>query len=147
MIAKMESILSQHLQKYLLLFCDCTVFHRIHVSLSNPFVNVGAVRLLPLLLLLILHWLPRTGLCAYKYTLERSKLRTSCGCCRSVAHRVQLFETPRTAAHQASLSITISQSFPKFTSIASVMPSSHLTLWHSLFLLPSIFPSTRDFSK
>ena len=127
----MESILSQHFQKYLFLFCDCTVFHGVHVSRSNPFVNVGAVRLLPLLLLLILHWLPCTGLCAYKYTLERSKLRTSCGCCRSVAHRVRLFATPQTAARQASLSITISQSLPKFTSIASVIPSSHLTLWHS----------------
>ena len=41
---------------------------------------------------------------------------------------VQLFATPWTAAHQASLSLTISQSLPKFTSIALVMPSSHLIL-------------------
>ena len=55
--------------------------------------------------------------------------------------------TPWTTAHQASLSLTISQSLPKFMSIALVMPSSHLILWHPLLLLPSIFPSTRDFSN
>ena len=48
---------------------------------------------------------------------------------------------------QASLSLTISQSLPKFMSIASVIPSSHLILWHPLFLLPSIFPRIRDFSN
>ena len=46
---------------------------------------------------------------------------------------------PRTAARQASLSLTISQSLPKFMSIAWVMPSSHLILWCPLLLLPSIF--------
>ena len=51
------------------------------------------------------------------------------------------------AACQASLSLTISQSLPKFMSIALVMPSSHLNLWHPLLLLPSIFPSIRDFSN
>ena len=58
--------------------------------------------------------------------------------------RVQLFVTPRTVAHQASLSLTVSQSLPKFMSIASVMPSSHLILWDTILLLPSIFPSIRD---
>ena len=53
----------------------------------------------------------------------------------------------KTAAHQASLSLTISWSLPKFMSIASVMPTSHLILWCPLLLLPSIFPSTRDFSN
>ena len=43
--------------------------------------------------------------------------------------RVRLFATPRTAARQASLSITNSQSFLKLMSIESVMPSSHLVLW------------------
>ena len=42
--------------------------------------------------------------------------------------RVQLFSTPWTAVPQASLSLTDSRSLPKFMSIASVMPSSHLTL-------------------
>ena len=52
---------------------------------------------------------------------------------------VQLFMTPWTAAHQASLSITNSHSWLKLMSIKSVMPSSHLSLCHPLFLLPSIF--------
>ena len=60
---------------------------------------------------------------------------------------VLLFVTPWTAAHQAFLSLTISQSFPKFMSIASVMPSSHLILWRPPLFLPSIFPSIRDFSN
>ena len=50
-------------------------------------------------------------------------------------------------AHQVALSLTISQSLPKFMSIASVIPSSHLIFWCSLPLLPSIFPIIRDFSS
>ena len=61
--------------------------------------------------------------------------------------RVRLFATPWTMAHQASLSITNSQSSPRLTSIESVMPSSHLILCHPLLLLPSIFRSIRVFSK
>ena len=61
--------------------------------------------------------------------------------------RVQLFSTPWTAARQASLSITNSRSLPKFMSIESVMPSSHLILCRPLLLLPSIFPSIRVFSN
>ena len=57
---------------------------------------------------------------------------------------VWLFATPWTAAYQASLSI-ISQSLLKLMSIKSRMPSNHLILCHPLFLLPSIFPSIRDF--
>ena len=55
--------------------------------------------------------------------------------------------TPRTAACQASLSVTNSQSLPKLLSIESVMPSNHLILCHPLLLLPSIFPSIRVFSN
>ena len=58
---------------------------------------------------------------------------------------VQLFVTPWTAACQAFLSITNSQSLLKFMSIESVMPSNHLILCHPL--LPSIFPSIRVFSN
>ena len=65
---------------------------------------------------------------------------------QSLSH-VQLFATPRTPACQASLSITNCQSPPKLMSIESVMPSNHLTLCRPLLLLPSIFPSTRVFSK
>ena len=56
---------------------------------------------------------------------------------------VWLFATPWTAAHQASLSITNSQSPPELMSIESVMPSNHLILCHPLLLPPSILPSTR----
>ena len=59
---------------------------------------------------------------------------------------IQLFVTPRSAACQASLSITKSCSLLKLMSIESVMPSNHLILCHPL-LLPSIFPSIRVFSK
>ena len=61
--------------------------------------------------------------------------------------RVWLFATPWTAAHQASLSITISRSSLKLMSIESVMPSSHLILCHPLLLLPPIPPSIRAFSN
>ena len=60
---------------------------------------------------------------------------------------VQLFATPLTAAHQASLSIINSQSLLKLISLESVMPSSHLILCHPLLLLLSIFPSIRVFSN
>ena len=55
-------------------------------------------------------------------------------------------QTPWTAAHQASLSFSISRSLRKLMSIESVMPSNHLILCHPLLLLPSIFPSIRVFS-
>ena len=54
---------------------------------------------------------------------------------------------PWTVVCQASLSLTISWSLPKFMFIVSVIPSSHLILWCPLFPLPSIFPSIRDFSN
>ena len=65
-------------------------------------------------------------------------------CCLHCRH-VWLCATPWTAGSQASLSLTISQSVPKFMSIESVMLSNHLILCHPL-LLPSIFPSIRVFS-
>ena len=55
--------------------------------------------------------------------------------------------TPWTAAHQASLSITTSQSLLKRMSIELVMPSSHLIVCRPLLLLPSIFPSISVFSN
>ena len=60
---------------------------------------------------------------------------------------VKLFAIPWTAACQASLSFTTSQSLLKLMSIESVMPSNHLILCHPLLLLPSIFPSIRVFSN
>ena len=65
---------------------------------------------------------------------------------QSLSH-VQLFATPWTAAHQASLSIANSQSLLKLMSIESVMPSNHLILCRPLLLLPSFFPSIRVFSN
>ena len=60
---------------------------------------------------------------------------------------VQLFVSPQTAARQASLSFTISQSLLKLMFIEPMMPSNHLILCHPLLLLPSIFPSIRVFSN
>ena len=65
---------------------------------------------------------------------------------QSLSH-VQLFATPWTSAHQASLSTTKSWSLLKLKSMASVMPSNHLILCHLLLLKPLIFPSIRVFSN
>ena len=59
---------------------------------------------------------------------------------------IWLYATSWTASHQASLSLTISQSLFKLVSIESVMPSNHPILCSPLLLLPSIFPSIRVFS-
>ena len=61
--------------------------------------------------------------------------------------RVRLFVTPWTAAHQASLAVTNSQSLRRFMSIESVMPSNHLIFCLPPFIPPSIFPSIRVFSN
>ena len=77
-----------------------------------------------------------------------SKKLTYYSCsCRSVAKSVRLPVTPWTAAHQASLSFTKSQSLLKLMSIKSGMPTNHLNLCHPLLLLPSVFPSIRVFSN
>ena len=60
---------------------------------------------------------------------------------------IRLFATLWTAAHQASLSITSSQSLLKLMSSESVMPSNHLLLCCPLLLLPSVFPSIKIFSN
>ena len=64
----------------------------------------------------------------------------------SVAQLYLTLSTPWTAAHQASLSVTNTQSLLKLISIKLVMPSNHLIPYHPL-LLPSIFPSNRVFSN
>ena len=61
--------------------------------------------------------------------------------------RVRLFATPRTGAHQASLSVANSWSSPKPMSIGSVIPSNHLILCQPLLLLPPVPPSIRVFSS
>ena len=75
-----------------------------------------------------------------------SSFRLHCPDVQLLSH-IWLFVTPWTAAHQASLSITNSQSLLKLRSIESVMPSNHLILCHPLLFLPSIFPSIRIFSN
>ena len=75
-------------------------------------------------------------------------LLPSCNCCCLVAKScVQLFETPWTAAHQTSLSLTIFQSLPKFMSIESMMLPNHLILYQPLLLMLSIFPNIGVFSN
>ena len=80
------------------------------------------------------------------YKIGAMKLMITDGSVQSLNH-VQLFATPWTAARQASLSITNSQSFLKVMSIESVMPSNPHILCHPLLLPPSISPSIRVFSN
>ena len=75
---------------------------------------------------------------------ESSPSSMMCSSVQPLSH-MQLFVTPWTAACQASLSITNSQSLLKLMSIELVMPTNHLILCHPLLLLPSIFPSVRVF--
>ena len=83
--------------------------------------------------------------------LNDYQFKTSVSLCplqfSSVAQSYLTLSTPWIAPRQASLSITNSQSPPKFTSIESVMPSSHLIFCHPLLLLPPIPPSIRVFSN
>ena len=65
-------------------------------------------------------------------------------CCCSVAQSCPTLCNPMGCSMPG---LTIAQSLPKFMFIASVMPSSHLILWCPLLLLPSVFPSIRDFSN
>ena len=78
------------------------------------------------------------------YVLELSSVQFSS--VQSLNH-VRLFVTPRTAAHQASLSITYSQCLLKLMAIQLVMPSNHLILCHALLLLLSVLLSIRVFSN
>ena len=68
-------------------------------------------------------------------------------CSVQLLSHVQLFATPWTASHRASLSISNSRSPPKPMSIESVMPSNRLILCRPFLLLPLIFPSIRVFSN
>ena len=74
-----------------------------------------------------------------------AKMYFCCCYCCLVAQLCLTFRIPWTAARHASLPLTISWNLPKFMSIALVMPYRYLILWCPL--LPSIFPSIRDFSN
>ena len=82
----------------------------------------------------------------YSIYIQWNITQSSVSSVQSLSH-VQLFATPWTAACQASLSITNSQSLLKFMSIELVMPSNLLILCHPLPLPFSIFPSIRVFSN
>ena len=75
------------------------------------------------------------------------QMSAPCFNCCSLTQSCPTLATPWTAAWQASLSFTISQSLLKLMSIESVIPSNHLILCHPLLLLPSISPSIRVFSS
>ena len=77
----------------------------------------------------------------------KKKKTRRCLCFCSVTQSYSTLWDPWTAAHQASLSFTISQSLLKRMSIESMMPSNHHILCHPLLLLPSVFPSIRVFSN
>ena len=85
-----------------------------------------------------LHWLSISSSFSKYYPFSEIAVVQSLSC-------VPLFVTPWTAAHQVSLSCTISWSLLKFMSIESGMPSNHLVLWRSLLLLPSVFSNIRVF--
>ena len=98
------------------------------------------------------------------FSPPRDRTCTSCVflCCRQILHllshqgspqggsvqslsRVRLFETPQTAARQASWSITNSRSLPKLMSIELVMPSNHLILCHPFSFSLQSFPASGPF--
>ena len=107
-----------------------------------------------LLLLSILKTkLPKFGFCHGLYsnlastmTLHKDSVPTSVVVVQLLNH-VRLFATPWTAAHQASLSFTISQGLFKLMSTEPVMPSNHLILCCPPFLLPLVFLSINIFSS
>ena len=92
----------------------------------------------------ISRWINHVMACEPKW--HKPNIVESC-CCSFAQNYVQLFITPWTAAHWASLFFIICQSLLKLISIESVMPSNHLILFHSLLHLPSIFPSFGVFSS
>ena len=104
--------------------------------------SLDCVRLISLGLYLLEHASPEGS--RLEFTL-RDICSAQFSSVQSLSH-VRLFATPWTAACQASLSFTNSQSLLKLMSIALVMPSNHLILCRP-FLLPSIFLSIRVFSK
>ena len=107
--------------------CWCYFLHLSH-SLSPP--------LCPQVHFLYLDLIKVKSFCTAKETISSVQL----------LNHVQLFAAPWTAACQASLSITNSQSLLKLMAIKSVMPSNYLILCHPLLLPPSVFPSIRIFS-
>ena len=90
--------------------------------------------------------MPLTSTCILCDAVNSSPVSVQFSSVQSLSH-VRLFATPWIAARQASLIITNSPSSLRFTSIESVMPSSHLILCRPLLLLPTIPPSIKVFSN
>ena len=90
---------------------------------------------------------PVSSALAGEFFTTEPPAKPCCFCSVQSLSPIRLFATPWTAARQASLSITNSQSLRKLMSIESVRPYNHLILCHPLLLPPSIFPSIRVFSK
>ena len=90
--------------------------------------------------------LPEAHRSGWKQVSQGHSLKDKFSSVQSLSH-IQFFGIPWTAARQASLSITNSQSLLKLISVESVMPSNHLILYCPLLLLPSVFPSIRIFSN
>ena len=119
------------------------------LALFSPLLSLMGLPLLNKKSLFIVTLLCKEYLCYQLHSVLQDhcehRLRASQSTCTrerslSLSHYVQLFATPWTAARQACMSFTISQSLLKLMSIESVMPSNHLILYHPLLLLPSIFP-------
>ena len=83
----------------------------------------------------------------HSFKVEKSVLFNDFVVVVQLPNHIRLFVTPRTAARQASLSISDSRSLLKPMSVESEMPSNHLILCRPLLLPPSIFPSIRVFSS
>ena len=134
MVSNPISLFSPPIPSHLWGFCAfffswyvCTLLHVSHVlGLNFKLLNTRAISL-------FLYWNNKGG----NYIAETSSVQS--------LSRVQLFVTPWTAARQASLTLTNSQSLLKLMSIKSVIPSNHLILYHPLLLLPSIITRIRAF--
>ena len=146
----LKSLLQHHSSKASILRCSALFI----AQLSHPYMTTGKTialtrrtfvdkvmsLLFNMLSRLVITFLPRS-----KHLLISDYI-PSVSSFQSLS-RVQFFATPWIAAHQASLSITNSQSSLRLMSIESMMPSSHLILCRPLLLLPPIPPSIRVFSN
>ena len=129
-------------------------FHHLVGIALNLQIALGSIIILTILILpvqehFVSFYLFASSLISFISILQFSEYRsfTSLLFIVQLPSHIRLFETPWTEACQTYLSLTISWSLPKFMSMALVMPSSHLILWCPFLLLPSIFPTIRDFSS
>ena len=147
--------MSSPAQDLLSILSFCSVTHKVHSQLTSTLINFPPKCVL----------YQQTTLCHLKslisnlYSTVKPHVFVCFNIYLSYVHmvfsfvvvqllsHVQVFATPWTEAHRASLSFTISQSLLKIMSTELVMPSDHLILYSSLLLLPSISPQIRVFSN